>query len=178
MLVTVTVAAFVLPFTRTSLNALNLSTDGRNVSSAVSLAKLRAAASFTQARIYVDLGAETFHVERWQKTPAAWVPEGIVKSLSSTVSFGFGGLAAAPPNTQAVIGQAAPCLDAASQPIAGTACIVFNSRGVPVDATNTPTPAGALYVSDGVTVYGVTVSSGGMVQLWRANVADGVWALN
>jgi len=178
MLVMVTLAAFVLPFTRSSLNALNLGSDARNLSSAASLAKMRAAASFTQARIYVDLGAGTFHIERWQKNPGAWVPEGTVRMLSSTVTFGFGGLAAPPPNTQGVIGQAAPCLDTANQPIAGTACIVFNSRGVSVDATNTATPSGALYASDGVTVYGVTVSSGGMVQLWRANVADAVWALN
>ena len=78
----------------------------------------------------------------------------------------------------AALAQAAPCLNAANQAIANTGCIVFNSRGVPVDDTNTPTPAGALYVSDGSSVFGVTVSAGGMVQLWKANLSSGTWVIN
>ena len=62
--------------------------------------------------------------------------------------------------------------------MAGTACIVFNSRGVPVDSTNAPTAGDAYYVADGAVVYGVTVSTGGMVQLWRTNVASVSWVLN
>jgi hypothetical protein len=178
MAVMVTLAAFILPFTRTSLNALNLSSDARNLLSAVSLAKMRAAASFTQARVVVNLTAGTFHVERFQKSPAAWIPEGNVRSLSPTVSFGFASIAAAPANTQPTIGQAPACLDAAGATIAGTACIVFNSRGVPVDATNAPTAMDAYYLGDGSVVYGVTASTGGMVQLWRTNVAGASWVLN
>ena len=178
MAVMVTLAAFVLPFTRSSMNALNLSSDARNVMSTVSLAKMRAAASFTQARVVVNLGSGTFYVEHWQKNPAAWISEGVVRTLSSTVSFGFAGITAPPPNTQPAIAQAPPCLDAAGAVIAGTACIVFNSRGVPVDATNAPTATGAFYVGDGSMVFGITTSTGGLVQLWRTNVANASWALN
>jgi type II secretory pathway pseudopilin PulG len=178
MAVMVTAAAFVLPFTRSSINALNLTGDARNLSSAVSLAKMRAAASFTQARVVVNLATSTFHVERWQKNTSTWVIEGIVKTLSPTVSFGFGGIAAPPPNTQPAIAQAPVCLDAAGAAMAGTACILFNSRGVPVDSTNAPTALDAFYVGDGSTVFGVTVSTGGMVQLWRSNLGSGTWALN
>jgi len=178
MAVMVTLAAFIMPFTRSSLNALNLSGDARNLLSAVSLAKMRAAASFTQARVVVNLNNATFHVERFQKNPAAWIPEGNVRNLSSTVSFGFGSVAAPPPNTQPAISQAPACLDAAGATIAGTACIVFNSRGVPVDNTNAPTANGAYYIADGSVVYGVTASTGGMVQLWRTNVVGASWALN
>jgi hypothetical protein len=176
MAVMVTAAAFVLPFTRSSINALNLTGDARNLSSAVSLAKMRAAASFTQARVVVNLATST--VERWQKNTSTWVIEGIVKTLSPTVSFGFGGIAAPPPNTQPAIAQAPVCLDAAGAAMAGTACILFNSRGVPVDSTNAPTALDAFYVGDGSTVFGVTVSTGGMVQLWRSNLGSGTWALN
>ena len=178
MAVMVTTAAFVLPFTRSSINALNLTGDARNLSSAVSLAKMRAAASFTQARVVVNLAGGTFHVERWQKNTSTWVIEGIVKNLSPTVSFGFGGVGAPPPNTQPAIAQAPACFDAAGGAMAGTACIVFNSRGVPVDTTNAPTALDAYYVGDGSTVFAVTVSTGGMVQLWRANLGSGTWALN
>lgn len=176
--VVATTAAFVLPFTRTTLNAMNLSSDGRAVSSAVSLAKMRAAADFTQARARVDLASATIRVERWRKTgPAGWETEGKVITLSPTVSFGFAGLGAPPPNTQAAIAQAPPCLDDAAQPIDGTACIVFNSRGIPIDAANVPFAGGAVYITDGSIVFGVTTSAGGLVRLWRANAGDGSWLL-
>jgi len=74
-----------------------------------------------------------------------------------------------------VIGQASPCLDALGAAVAGSACIVFNSRGVPVDSTNAPTGGGALYISNGTSVFGLTATAGGMVQLWRAHLVDGVW---
>lgn len=178
VLVAATLAAFILPFTRTTLNAMNLTTDARNLSGATALAKMRAAAHFTQARVFVSLGGRTFHVQRWQKTaPVGWVTEGVIQSLSSTVSFGFGGLSTPPPNTQAAIGQAPPCLDAVGQPVTGTACIIFNSRGVPVDTANAPTAAGAFYVNDGRTFYGVTTTAGGMIQLWQANLSNTTWSL-
>jgi hypothetical protein len=61
--------------------------------------------------------------------------------------------------------------------IAGTACIVFNSRGVPVDASNAPTGAGAFYLGDGATVYSITAGAGGRVQLWQSNVITTTWTL-
>jgi hypothetical protein len=179
MLVMVTLAAIVMPFTRSALTAMNLTSDARNVSSAVGLAKMRAAAFFTKARLYVDLGTRTYRVERWRKAaPAGWVAEGTVAPLSDTVNFGFMGLGAPPPDTQAAISQAPVCLDAADQPIAGTACVVFNSRGIPIDALNVPFGGNALYLSDGVTVFGVTVSAGGLIRLWRSNIGAADWALH
>jgi len=178
MLVMVTLAAFILPFTRGALNAMNLTSDARNVSSAVSLAKMRAAATFSKARVHVDLGAKSFWVEHWQKNTNTWVTEGVVNTLASTVNFTVAGATAPPPNTQPAIGQAPLCLDNAGVAIANTACVVFNSRGVPVDATNVPVSTGAYYLADNSTVFGITVTTGGMVQLWRANISGGNWALN
>ena len=175
--VIVTLAAFVLPFTRTTLNAMNLTNDARNLSGATAMAKMRAAADFTKARIFVSLTGRTFIIQRWRKTPGTWVTEGGVQTLSATVTFGFGTLATPPPNTQAAIGQAAPCLDDPGAVVVDTGCIVFNSRGVPVDAANSPTSAGAFYISDGQTIYGVTTTAGGMIQLWQANLASMSWAL-
>jgi Tfp pilus assembly protein FimT len=175
--VVVTTAAFLVPFTRSALNSMNLTSDARNVSSATQLAKMRAAADFTKARIYVELAAGTFRVQRWRKVaPVGWVEEGQVAPLSPTVGFGFAGLSTPPPNTQAAIGQAPPCLDNANQPIAATACIIFNSRGVPVDTANTPTANGAFYLSDGATVFAITTSSGGLVRVWRSNTGGATWA--
>lgn len=176
--VIVTAAAFVLPFTRGAINAMNLTSDARAVLSTVSLAKMRAAASFTRARVYVDLGNSTFWVERWNKNTNAWVPEGVVKTLSTNVVFSFAGLGAPPPNTQPAIAQAPQCLDAAGVAVANTACIVFNSRGVPVDALGVPVATGAYYLTDSATVFGITSTTGGMLQLWRSNLTAASWALN
>jgi Tfp pilus assembly protein FimT len=179
MAVIVVLAAFVLPFTRSTLGALNLGHDARALSAAVALAKMRAAADFTQARARADLTTGTFQVERWVKagTPG-WVAEGTVTALSAGSTFGFAGLATAPPSTQAAIAQAPACLDDAGAEIAGTACIVFNSRGVPVDETNAPFGGGAIYINDGAAVFSVTASAGGLVRLWRAYVGDATWALH
>ena len=60
--------------------------------------------------------------------------------------------------------------------IAETASIVFNSRGVPVDATGAPTASGAVYLESGTTVYAATIAATGLVRLWRADsAADGTW---
>ena len=178
MILLVTMAAFILPFTRTTLSAMNLSSDARNLSSATALAKMRAAAEFSKARIRVNFASRSFWVERWQKTaPIGWVTEGVITTLSSNVTFGFLGVAAPPPNTQAAIAQATGCLDNAGVAIAGSGCIVFNSRGVPVDAVNVPTPNGAFYVTADQTVYGITAGAGGLIQLWQNNVVSNVWTL-
>lgn len=173
----VTLAAFVLPFTRSTLNALSLSNDARNVAGATSLAKMRAAAYFTKARAYINLGARSFHVERWRKNPAGWVTEGADTTLTGGINFGFIGVATPPPNTQAVISQATQCTNDAGVSLANTACITFNSRGVPIDAANAPTAAGAFYVNDGRTTYGVTVGAGGLIQLWQTSTAVAGWTL-
>ena len=178
MVLLVTLAAFILPFTRTTLSAMNLSSDARNLSSATALAKMRAAAEFSKARVHVNYASKTFWVERWQKTaPIGWVSEGVITTLSSNVNFGFGGLATPPPNTQAAIAQATACLDNAGAAIAGSGCIVFNSRGVPIDAANVPTPDGAYYVTADQTVYGITTGAGGLIQLWQNNIVSNTWSL-
>ena len=43
--------------------------------------------------------------------------------------------------------------------IANTSCIVFNSRGVPVDDNDLSTAADAIYVTDGTAVYVATVAA-------------------
>lgn len=147
--------------------------DARNLSNALSLAKMRAASSFTQSRLYIALASRSQHVEVWSKTavPPNWVAVNGVTLLSSNDAFGFGPATAAPLNTQAVIAQAPVCLDKDGNAIAGTACIVFNSRGIPIDNTGTPTNNNALYVTDGSKLGAVTLSAAGLVTVWDAPVA-------
>jgi hypothetical protein len=83
----------------------------------------------------------------------------------------------APSNTQTTIGQAATCLDNSAHAVANTACIIFNSRGIPVDTGGTPTGAYAFYINDGSFVYGITVAATGFIRTWRTNyTTTPIWA--
>ena len=167
--VTGIVSAMALPMMSKTASNFRLSGAAHGLSSAVSVAKLRAASAFTRARVYVDLSVNRFHVETWQKTGAAWVTEGGTTTLPSLNTFSFGVVSSAPPNSQAVIAQAPACLDNAGAPIGSSACVLFNSRGIPVDSTGAPTAVDALYVTDGTAVYAVTLSATGLIQVWRTN---------
>ena len=165
--------AMSVPSMSAMLGYFRLSGDIRSVSNTVAVAKTRAAAAFTRGRLYVDLTSGNYHVETWRKsgTPG-WVAESSYGSLSTGNTFGLAGVATPPPNTQSVIGLSPACLDNGGAAVAGTACVVFNSRGVPVDAAGVPTGAGGLYVTDGAAVYGVTIAASGLTRVWRAQAAE------
>jgi hypothetical protein len=111
----------------------------------------------------------------------AWITDGGSTTLSTGVTFGFGAIAVAP-NGQASA-QSTPCVTAAGAAIANTACILYNSRGIPVDpsgaAPNVGAPTGndALYLTDGTAVYGLTLSATGQSKLYRTNISSASWSL-
>jgi prepilin-type N-terminal cleavage/methylation domain-containing protein len=177
--ITGVVAALAIPMAGRSLEYYRLSGDARGISNAVAVTKMRSSATFSQARLYVDLNGKSFHIETWRKTGTpGWVSEGGDTYLNSQNSFSFGVVGTPPANTQTTIGQAPACLDSSSNPIANTACVVFNSRGIPVDSTGSPTAANALYVTDGSLVYGATVSATGMIRVWQTQqLATPSWVL-
>lgn len=168
MLVLVTLSGLVMVVSSNMAGHYRLSGDARGVSNAVAVAKLRAASLFTQTRLYVTLGTGSYHLETWQKTGTpGWVSEGGTTTLSPSVTFGSSSVSTPPPNTQATLAQAPACRDNAGADIAGTSCIVYNSRGLPVDATGAPTGIASFYLTDGVSVYAATVSATGMMRFWR-----------
>lgn len=176
MVMTVTLAAVAIPRTANLFGHLRLSGDARALSNSIALAKMRAAADFTRARLRANLAARTYQVETYQQsgTPG-WVSEADPELLSYDVNLSPGSLSTPPPNTQPAIGQAPPCLDGAGAAIAGTACVVFNSRGIPIDDAGAPTGADALYITDGTAVYGITVGATGLIRLWKSGPNAAVW---
>ena len=90
-------------------------------------------------------------------TPNHWTAVGGATFLSANVSFGYGIVSTPPEGTQASIAQAPACADDTGAGLSNTGCIVFNSRGVPVDGSGAPTAVNALYLTDGTAVYAVTV---------------------
>ena len=166
--------AITVPMSGNTIRYLKLSGDARELSNATAVAKMRAAAKFTQSRLYVDLTGRQFYVQTFDKSSSTWTTEGGAVSLSSTVSFGYGPVATPPPDTQTTIGQAPECINMVGSPpaavtVANTACVIFNSRGIPIDTTGSPTGLDAIYVNDGSAVYGITVAATGFIRTWQSN---------
>lgn len=171
--------AFAAPMMGNMLGNYRLSGDARGISNATAVAKMRAASDFTQTRLHVDPGARSYYIEVWQKATNTWVAEGGTTSLATQNAFGFGAVGTAPPNTQGTIGLVTACLDNAGAAIAGSQCILFNSRGLPVDAAGAPVGTGAVYVTDNSTaVFGISVAATGMIRTWRTpDSANPSWSL-
>ena len=165
------VSAIAVPMVSTTLGSFRLSGDTRSAANSIALAKMRASSVFGRVRMYVNLSTNTYHLETFDKTTSTWVIDGGNTYLSQRVSFGYGAVATPPVNTTPAIGQAPPCKNDAVPPVdvANTACIIFNSRGTPIDSTGAPNSLGALYLTDGTAVYGITLSATGMVRTWRTN---------
>lgn len=166
------VSAMAVGMSGNTAGYFRLSGDARGVQAAMSLTKLRAASDFTKARAYFDLGTRSYRIETWQKTAATWTSIGTTTNLSQNDRFGFGAVGTAPPNTQNVIGQPSLCLDDAGAAVANTACVLFNSRGIPIDAAGAPTANNAVYITDGAAVYGVTLSATGLMRVWLTRAAN------
>jgi len=175
------ISAVAVPMMANTVANLRLNGDSRSLAGAVAVTKLRAASNFSQARLFVDLNGRSYHIETWQKATGNWVAEGGSTTLSSGVSFGFGGVATAPGGGAPA--QSAACVAAVTgTAIANTACVLFNSRGIPVAPLGIPPNVGAptanaVYLKDATAVYGLTVSATGMSQLFRTNLSSTNWVL-
>jgi prepilin-type N-terminal cleavage/methylation domain-containing protein len=172
------VAAIALPSTNSSIRAARLKGDAQSVNNLVAMAKMRAAARFTRARVRVDITQNQYLLEIWNRTSAAWDADSKVSTLSHGVTFGFGALGTPPPDTQPAIDFSPECrvgVNGASAAIADTACVTFNSRGVPVDDDGVPFGANGLYLTDGIGVYATTVTATPLVRFWWSKASAAAW---
>lgn len=164
------ISAIAIPQMAGLMGFLKLDGDARALKNAVSLTRMQAAANFAQTRLYLDTSTAGYHIESMPSTATTWSVSGGTTYLSaSNESYSFGVVSTAPPNTQSPIAQAPACMDTATPPaaIANSRCIVFNSRGIPIDATGAPTASDAFYITDGSTVYGLTLSATSSIKLWK-----------
>ncbi len=168
--IVIIVAGMAIPQMISMVQNLRTGGDARDLNGTILMAKMRAASNFAQARVHADLNSQSFWVEVQPSGATSWTAEGGTQFLSTGVTFGFGSLTSPPSNTQATLALAPACPG-----ISNTACIIFNSRGIPVDSTNTPTGDDALYVTDGKSVTGVTVLATGLTQIWRSDASTANW---
>jgi hypothetical protein len=178
------VAAIALPSAASSSRGFRMKGNAQSIANLVALAKMRAAAVYSRTRIRADLAGRSLRLEVWvpadpaDKTVGSWVPEGGEVQLSTGVDFGVADRTDPPANTQAALGQSPECTagDALSgATVPDTACIVFNSRGIPVNADGDPMGGNALYITDGTGVYGTTITATPLVRQWWANSSTGQW---
>ena len=168
--------AVAIPITEASLKGNRLRSDANAVRNFVGLAKMRA--SSRCARVHADLRTNTYALEVWNRTTNAWVNETGIRSLSTGVTFGFGALAAPPPNTQVTIGLSPACTAGltAADTIENTACVTFNSRGLPIDADGNLFPRHALYVRGEPAVFATTVTATPLIRFWSSpNSSTATW---
>jgi prepilin-type N-terminal cleavage/methylation domain-containing protein len=161
------IAAIAIPMMGNTLGFFRLSGDARNISNAIALSKMRAASVFSRVRVYIDRTTRTFHMETWNSTTNQWTAETGNTSLSQGVIFSFLSVSSAPPNTQGTIAEAATCRDNAGTLVLNTSCVIFNSRGIPIDSTTASPVVDAVYVTDNTAVYAITISATGMVRTWK-----------
>jgi prepilin-type N-terminal cleavage/methylation domain-containing protein len=170
-------ASIALPMTGTAVRYAKISGDARDLANDLAVVKMRAASKFTQNRLYADLNGRQYRIEYCavpQTVPCpTWTAEANTPwvALANTVVFGYSPAATPPANTQTTIGQATLCKNNASPPVdvANTACVIFNSRGIPVDTSGNPTGSYALYINDNIYIYGITVAATGFIRTWRTN---------
>jgi Tfp pilus assembly protein FimT len=169
------VSVMALPSLLRSTQDQRLKGDGRSLAQSVGLVKMRAASKFSRARLFADLDTNSFYVQYWDKALNDWVTEGGTTRLSQGVTFGFGSLGTPPPSTQIAIGQSGACTDAGGAAIGNSACVTFNSRGIPVDAVGAPTGNNAFYITNGVAVFGTTLTATPLVRVWWSPASTPAW---
>jgi Tfp pilus assembly protein FimT len=126
--------------------------DARSLAEDLTLAKMRAGANFTQERLTLNTSSGSYVLELYNKSTSAWVSDGGPQYLTSGVSFGYGSITL-PAGSQSTMAQTTP--------------IIFNSRGIPVNASNQPTGEDAFYLTNSSGYYAVTVAMSGRIQIWK-----------
>ncbi len=183
------ILGFAIPNYITARRNYRIAGDARNMKSELLLAKMRAAARFTRTRVRFNTVARSFQTEIWNRDTDVWdlIVVGSPTTLSVGVNYGFGTMTAPPINpedgsaTQTTLEMPPICkVGAADLPGAGadipnTTCIVFNSRGYPVDDGGTINGQRAIYVTDGNAVEGATLSVTGIARIWRGDASDATY---
>ena len=174
--------AIAIPSVTGLARSFRIGGDTRQMAAQLNLARLRAAAGYTHARLYVNLSANTYHLEVWNKASACWQTYEDSNACTQTTSpviplapgdtFGYGSIGTGP--TGVAPAQAAACISGVAGPSPGsttsnTACIEFNSRTYPVDTTNKVVATDAIYIQNAEGSQAIAVSVSGQPAQYRYN---------
>lgn len=199
------VAAMAIPSWQRMQKNARLTGDGHNLASTLSVAKMRAAADFTQSRLFFFTGTDKkqyFRVDVWNKTAnggtaGCWVPDAVTNPatngndciantsykgsenyLSTGVSAGYGSLSTSP-FTSLTMGQASACKQGGTTPTSGTD--MSNTSCILFNSRGFPTTsagvtsAAGIYITDGTRVYGITTNAMGLVHSYVTPASSANW---
>jgi prepilin-type N-terminal cleavage/methylation domain-containing protein len=175
MAVMAVIAAFAIPVVASTSSSIKLKGTAEEVSNLVGLAKMRATARFSRARVFVDQAAQTFVLQIWDDDAKKWNNDNASTTLPFGVTFSYGTLDAPPKDTQDEIKFAAECTNDAGDKMEKTSCINFNSRGIPIDSNGVPVGGNAFYLTDGTGVRGITVTATPLIRDWWSSAAHPGW---
>lgn len=192
------IAAMAIPTWQRIQKNARLSGDAHNIAESLSMAKMRAAADFTESRVFLFTGTDKtqyFRVDVWNKTAntggtGCWVPDSVSNPsssdcitnsafkgsetyLSTGVSAGFGSVSSSPDST-VTFGQAGNCKQGQTTPtgsgtaISNTACIQFNSRGFPIGGAG-------FYVTNGTKVFAMMTNAMGLIHTYGTTDNGASW---
>jgi len=186
-------AAMAIPnWLRVQKNA-RISGDAHGLSEALSIAKMRAAAGFTQSRVFLYTGTSNpyFRIDVWNKTlhggNGCWVPDGLNAPqdkdcitntnttnnetfLSIGVSAGFGTVSTAP-DQMTTVQQGADasggCWQGGTSP-SGTGSEISNAACIQFNSRGYPSSStgAGLYLTDGTRVFSSTANAMGLVHTY------------
>lgn len=176
-------SAIAVPSVVSLTRTFRLSGDARVIAAQLNLARMRAAADYTHARLYVNLSTNTFHMEAWNKGSACWQTDGDTNACTQTSSpvtplasgdtFGFGSITSGPTAATSTTAQAPACISGVAGTSPGTttsntACVEFNSRGYPVNSSNSVVASDAIYVTNNTLIFSaITVPISGQPSEYR-----------
>lgn len=150
----VLVSSFSMFFTSRALSSYRLESDARGIATTLMMAKFRSASQATSYRVVFDASSNSYSVQR--SSGSGFANEGSSISLSQNIVLSSAGLASAPVEPCGISGQ--------------SGSVAFNVRGLPIDASGSPTPNNAIYLNNAEGErFAVTVSLAGHVQTWKWN---------
>ncbi len=186
-------AAMAIPnWLRVQKNA-RIAGDAHGLSEALSIAKMRAAAGFTQSRVFLYTGTSNpyFRIDVWNGKAnsgvGCWVPDGVANPgtgtancvtttgttnnevlLSSGVSAGYGSVSTAPDGmTTMQQGNTAGCLQGGTGPSTGGTAIT-NAACIQFNSRGYPSSStgAGLYITDGTRIFSSTANAMGLVHTY------------
>jgi prepilin-type N-terminal cleavage/methylation domain-containing protein len=157
------IAAFALPSATTFVKGYRLHADASAIASQLNVTRFRATSQYTPYRVNVTASSGLYSMDRMSTTYASPASE-IILGLSQGITF----LTACPVSVKP---GTIP-----STVTAGSSAIYFNTRGLPVDTSGTPTNINVVYLKNDNDLYdAVTVSLGGRITVWNYNQASSTW---
>src|SRR5271165_6621543 len=86
LVIVMVMAAIAVPSVRKITQSYRISGDARNLAVELNLARMRAAALNSHARVYFNLSNNSYHVETWNKSGACWQTDGDSNSCTQASS--------------------------------------------------------------------------------------------